>query len=61
MRDSRTDLELISRDGKLQTWKYYKDHNTDAMGGIDATTTKVYLQNMGLGIQEDGVYYTLFL
>ena len=43
MRDSRTDLELISRDGKLQTWKYYKDHNTDAMGGIDATTTKVNL------------------
>ena len=38
----RDELELISTDGKLQTWKYFEDHNDDAMGGTDTTTTEVY-------------------
>ena len=39
----REGLELIKTDGDLQTWKFYEDLNEDAMGGVFAEITKIWV------------------
>ena len=36
-------MELIKTDGDLQTWKFYVDRNTDAMGGVTSDLTKIWI------------------